>query len=61
MTGENPKLQTPSSREIPSTKHQAPNTKEAPGSKSQPTLITNIWSLVFGASLELGAWSLELQ
>lgn len=38
-------------------KHQAPNTREAPSSKLQSPVA---WSLKFGASMELGAWSLEL-
>src|SRR5437870_13298645 len=47
-------------------KHQIPNLKETPTSKPQtaPPAVrearTEIWSLVLGTSLELGAWCLEL-
>ena len=41
-------------------KHQPPSTKKAPTSKLQSTKSDALWSLKFGASLELGDWSLEL-
>ena len=49
-------------RGLGSTKHQAPSTKEAPSTKHQRADAhePHLWSLKFGASLELGAWSLEL-
>src|SRR5256885_2568483 len=50
-------------RALGSSKHQAPSTKEAPSTKHQKAdsdRHLDLWSLKFGASLELGAWSLEL-
>src|SRR5687767_10726766 len=41
------KLQTPSSRQIPNTKHGK-------------NILSRIWCSGFGASLMFGAWSLEL-
>ena len=49
--------------DLGSSKHQAPNSKEAPTTKHQTKRArrgTDLWSLGFGASLELGAWDLEL-
>jgi hypothetical protein len=40
----------------PSTKHQAPEKHQDPNTKRD----REHWSLGFGASLELGAWNLEL-
>jgi hypothetical protein len=46
-----------------SSKHQTPSSRETSSSKFQTqraALIASGWNLLFGASLELGAWSLEL-
>jgi hypothetical protein len=44
-----------------SSKSQAPSSKEIPSSKHQREIAAMpFWSLGFGASLELGAWDLEL-
>jgi hypothetical protein len=44
--------------EAPSSKHQTPEKFQAPNSKPSPRF--DYWSLMFGASLVLGAWDLEL-
>src|ERR1051325_7348658 len=41
-------------------KFQAPSSRKAPNTKLQTTSAAGVWSLVFGASLELGAWNLVL-
>src|SRR2546426_6530538 len=48
------KLQDPSSREEPSSKHQARACRVRRS-------VDGSWKLMFGASLDLGAWSLELR
>src|SRR5436309_10474176 len=48
MLNRNPKSQTPSPREIPSSKNPDSATGSLP------------WSLGFGVSLEIGVWDLEL-
>ncbi|PYI92655.1 MAG: hypothetical protein DME97_10140 [Verrucomicrobia bacterium] len=48
---EKKKHQTPSSKHQGNSKHQAPN-------KARPLAV---WNLELGASLELGAWNLELR
>jgi len=48
----NSKHQTPSSREIPSIKHQARSAQLA-----LKAIVCSFW--MFGVSLELGSWSLE--
>src|SRR5437588_10210121 len=50
----------PRTRRRRSSKLQAPNSKEGPSTKLQERLRTTIWDLKSGASLELGAWDLEL-
>src|SRR5205814_2225644 len=50
----------PRTRRRRSSKLQAPNPKEGPSTKLQERLRTTIWDLKSGASLELGAWDLEL-
>jgi uncharacterized membrane protein len=48
--------------EAPSTKHQAPEKHQAPITKQQleSAKSARLWSLLFGISLVLGAWNLEL-
>jgi hypothetical protein len=44
-----------------SSKSQAPSSKEIPSSKNQRHMVAVLfWSVGFGASLERGAWDLEL-
>jgi hypothetical protein len=52
------KLQQPN-REAPNPKIQAPEKLQAPSLKLN-TLKFGIWLLKLGASLDLGAWDLEL-
>jgi hypothetical protein len=60
------KLQIPSTKFL-SSKFQIPSTKEVPSPKPQSAGMDGdhiarslVWSLRFGASLELGIWCLEL-
>jgi NADH-quinone oxidoreductase subunit J len=62
---ESSKLQTPNSREIPSSKFQKHPEDRRKLAGSLPAATKwggrqRFWSLGFGASLELGVWSLEL-
>src|ERR1051326_981990 len=51
-----------SRRKLQARKHQAPEKLQIPNSKLQGTLFADqLWFLVLGISLELGAWSLELR
>ena len=43
-----------------SSKFQAPTSRERPSSKHQTATRCSFWCLVFGISLELGCWNLEL-
>jgi hypothetical protein len=43
-----------------SSKFQHPSSREIPITKPQPGRATRGWMLKFGASLDVGAWNLEL-
>src|SRR2546425_13171895 len=60
MTGRSSKTKTPSSREIPSPKPKYRQRERRHGQPIGGPSQEPFWSLGLGASLELGAWSLEL-